>query len=136
MPKPKIQNRQERASQQIQREMAELIRTELKDPRVGFVTITDLEVTRDYSHAKVFYTLMAGEDPETQKALERASGFLRSQLGKRINMYSVPQLHFVYDHSVEHGMALSALIDKAAATISPDSEEDGAEEADSEEKND
>lgn len=135
MPKPKIQNRQERASQQIQREMAELIRTELKDPRVGFVTITDLEVTRDYSHAKVFYTLMEGEDPETQKALERSSGFLRSQLGKRINMYSVPQLHFVYDHSVEHGMALSALIDKAAATIRPDGEDDQASDS-AEESND
>ena len=122
MPKPKIQNRQERASQQIQREIAELIRLELKDPRVGFVTITDVEVTRDYSHAKIFYTLMQGENAETQDALTRSSGFLRSQLGKRINLYSVPQLHFVYDQSVEHGMALSALIDKAAATIRPEDE--------------
>lgn len=127
MPKPKIQNRQERAAQQIQREIAELIRLEVKDPRVGFVTITDVDVTRDYSHAKIFYTLMQGESAETQDALTRSSGFLRSQLGKRINLYSVPQLHFVYDHSVEHGMALSALIDKAAATIRPD--EEGADDS-------
>lgn len=130
MPKQKIHNRQERAAQQIQRDLAELIRLELKDPRVGFVTITDVEVTRDYAHAKVFYTLMQGENAETQAALTRSAGFLRSQLGRRITLFSVPQLHFVYDHSVEHGMALTALIDQAAATIRPLEDEDAADDAD------
>lgn len=125
MAKPKIQNRPERVAQQIQREMAELVRLELKDPRVGFVTITDVEVTRDYSHAKVFYTLMQGQDAETQAALERSAGFLRSELGRRIKLYSIPQLHFHYDTSVERGMALSALIDQAASTShsTPDDDE-------------
>lgn len=130
MPKQKIHNRQERAAQQIQRDLADLIRTELKDPRVGFVTITDVEVTRDYAHAKVFYTLMGGENADTQAALTRSAGFLRSQLGRRITLFSVPQLHFAYDHSVEHGMALTALIDQAAATIRPLEDEDAADDAD------
>lgn len=123
------QNRQERIAQQIQREMAEMIRLELKDPRIGFVTVTDVEVTRDYSHAKVFYTLLNGADEETQATLERSAGFLRSQLGRRIKMYSVPQLHFHYDRSVEYGVGLSALIDQANAQSSANPEEAGESEA-------
>jgi len=116
---PKDFTRSDRVQQQMQRELAQLIRMEMKDPRVGFVTITDVEVTRDMSHAKVFYTLMTGAEAETQKTLERSSGFLRSELSRRIKLFKTPELHFVYDTSVEHGMSLDKLIEEAVKTAAP-----------------
>ncbi len=112
-------SRSDRVAQQIQRELAEIIRLELKDPRIGFVTITDVEVTRDYSFAKVFYTLMKGEDADTQATLNRSAGFLRSELSRRIKLFKMPELRFAYDHSVEHGMSLDQLIDSAMKTTRP-----------------
>ncbi|MBE0621123.1 MAG: 30S ribosome-binding factor RbfA [Burkholderiales bacterium] len=106
-----------RVADQIQRELAEIIRTELKDPRVAMITLTGVEVTADYAHAKVFYTLMgdAGQRAETEAGLKQAGGFLRSQIARRIKLHSTPQLHFVYDASVERGFELSRLIDEAVA---------------------
>ncbi|TAK65625.1 MAG: 30S ribosome-binding factor RbfA [Betaproteobacteria bacterium] len=106
-----------RVADQIQRELAEIIRTELKDPRVAMITLTGVEVTADYAHAKVFYTLMgsAEQRAETEVGLKKAGGFLRSQLARRIKLHSIPQLHFVYDASVERGFELSRLIDAAVA---------------------
>ncbi len=114
---PKGPARSLRVADQIQRELAEIIRTELKDPRVGMITLTGVEVTADYSHAKVFYTLMgsAAERAETESGLKQAGGFLRSQIARRIKLHSIPQLHFVYDASVERGFELSRLIDEAVA---------------------
>ncbi|HQT26004.1 MAG TPA: 30S ribosome-binding factor RbfA, partial [Burkholderiales bacterium] len=86
-------SRTERIAQQIQRELAELLRTEVKDPRIGMVTITDVEVSRDYSHAKVYYTALGSEREEIAKGLNRAAGFLHSQLFHRLKLRVVPQLH-------------------------------------------
>ncbi len=107
--------RTERVAEQIQRELAELLRLEVKDPRVRMVTLTGVEVARDYSHAKVFYTTLQGADKAVQQGLERASGFLRSQLAHAMKLRVMPQLHFVYDTSVERGAHLSQLIDQAIA---------------------
>ncbi len=114
---PKGPARSLRVADQIQRELAEIIRTELKDPRVAMITLTGVEVTADYSHAKVFYTLMGGaaQRAETEAGLKQAGGFLRSQIARRIKLHSIPQLHFVYDASVERGFELSRLIDEAVA---------------------
>jgi ribosome-binding factor A len=114
---PKGPARSLRVADQIQRELAEIIRTELKDPRVAMITLTGVEVTADYAHAKVFYTLMgsAEQRAETEVGLKQASGFLRSQIARRIKLHSIPQLHFVYDASVERGFELSRLIDEAVA---------------------
>ncbi|MDK2125387.1 30S ribosome-binding factor RbfA [Parachitinimonas caeni] len=116
-------SRSDRIAQQIQRELAELLRTELKDPRLGFVTITDVEVTRDYSVAKVFFTLMRGEDSQTQIILERSAGFLRRELSRRITLFKMPELRFSYDHSVERGMSLDRLIDEAVKSSRTDADE-------------
>lgn len=107
--------RTERIAQQIQRELAELLRTEVKDPRIGMVTITGVEVTRDYAHAKVFYTALGDEKnhADIDEGLQRAAGFLHSQLFHRLKLRVVPQLHFEYDTSVERGVYLSRLIDEA-----------------------
>ncbi len=110
--------RTERVAEQIQRELAELLRLEVKDPRVRMVTLTGVEVARDYSHAKVFYTTLQGADKAVQQGLERAAGFLRSQLAHSMKLRVMPQLHFVYDTSVERGARLSQLIDEAVASDS------------------
>ena len=114
---PKEFSRSARVAEQIKRELAELIRLEVKDPRVGFISLTDVEVSPDYSHAKVFFTSMYGEErvDEILAGLRRASGFLRREIGKRVRVHTTPELHFVYDRSVEQGSRLSALIDKAIA---------------------
>jgi ribosome-binding factor A len=114
---PKDFHRTRRVADQIQRELAEIVRLELKDPRVGVITITDVEVAPDYAHAKIFFTRL-GEPQQIAESLEglqRAAGFLRSQLAKRMKIHGIPQLHFIYDTSVERGMQLSSLIDQAIA---------------------
>lgn len=111
------QQRIRRVADQIRRELSDLISTELKDPRLGLITLTGVEVSSDLAHAKVFFTSLA--DParraETVAGLRRAAGFLRSALGARLALYSVPELRFMYDESVESGMRLARLIDEAVA---------------------
>ena len=107
--------RVDRVKEQIMRELAELVRTELKDPRAGLITINDVEVTRDYSHATVYYTVLNGDRAASAQALEKAKGFLRSELSRRITVFRTPELHFEYDESLERGVNLSQLIDQAAA---------------------
>lgn len=125
---PKDHSRPHRVAEQIQRELAELLQLELKDPRVGMVTLTGVEVTPDYAHAKVYFTLLNQGHPleETLVGLNRAAGFLRSQLAHRMRLRIVPQLHFVFDSSVERGVQLTHLIDDAVALedSKPSSEED------------
>ncbi|HEX6827995.1 MAG TPA: 30S ribosome-binding factor RbfA [Burkholderiales bacterium] len=118
---PRDYPRTERIAEQIQRELAELIRLEVKDPRVGFVTLTGVEVTRDYSHAKVFFTTLGGEEEHaaTGDGLSRAAGFLRSQLAHRLNTRVVPQLHFVFDASVERGIRVTQLIEEGLPRAEP-----------------
>ncbi|MDO9064511.1 MAG: 30S ribosome-binding factor RbfA [Sulfuricella sp.] len=107
-----------RVAEQIQRELADLIQMEVKDPRVGLVTLTGVEVTQDYAHAKVYFTTMksAEQAPKAQAGLEHAAGFLRTQLAHRMKLRIMPQLHFIYDTSVENGVRLSQLIDEAVAS--------------------
>ena len=110
-------SRKDRVAEQIRRELAELIRSELKDPRVGMISITDVGVTADYAHAKIFFSTLAGSEhvAEVMTGLQKASGFLRRELGKRISIHMTPQLHFVFDESLERGADLSQLIQKAVA---------------------
>lgn len=112
---PRDYSRTQRVADQIQREIAELIETEVKDPRVRMITITGVEVTRDYAHAKIFYTTLNDKEDNVaiEAGLDHASGFLRSQLSSRMRLRVIPQLHFIYDESVERGLYLSRLIDKA-----------------------
>jgi ribosome-binding factor A len=111
-------SRADRVSEQIHRELSELLR-QVKDPRLArllpLVTLTGVEVTPDYAHAKVFYTSLAGDEhaAEIGKGLHRCSGFLRRELGRRVRIHHLPELHFVYDASVERGTRLSNLIDEA-----------------------
>lgn len=121
-----IPGRGQRVADQIQRDLAELIAMEVKDPRVGMITLTEVQLTPDYAHAKVFFTTLI-DDPaaiqNTVLALKKAAGFLRVQLGRRLHIHTLPELHFVYDTSTSRGAALSKLIDEANATRAKESDE-------------
>jgi len=116
-----------RVADQIQRDLSEIIAFELKDPRVGMVTLTEVQVTPDYAHAKVYFTLLQDgkeEIKQTVEGLAKAAGYLRNQLGKRLHIHTLPQLHFVHDTSTSRGMQMSALIDEANAVRAKDFDED------------
>lgn len=117
-PMPREFPRTRRVGEQIQRELAELIREEVKDPRLGMVTILGVQVSRDLSHAKVFVSVLGDHDQvaESLRILKRVAGFLRHALGQRMVIRTVPQLQFVHDESVERGSRLSSLIDEAVAS--------------------
>jgi ribosome-binding factor A len=111
---PRDFNRSERVAGQIRRDLATLLQKELKDPEVGFVSLSDVEVSRDLSHAKVYITCFDPESaPTSIKALKRAAPFLRSRLAKMMRMRHVPELHFAHDDSVEKGSHIDDLISKA-----------------------
>ena len=116
-----------RVADQIQRDLAEIIAYGLKDPRIGMITITEVQVTPDYAHAKVFFTMLK-DDKESVKStvagLTAAAGFIRKELGKRLHIHTLPQLHFVHDTSTSRGMEMSILIDQANATRAADAEPD------------
>lgn len=124
---PHNSQRARRIADQLQREIAELVRLELKDPRVGMVTLTGVEVGADYAHAKVFFTVLGSASlvQETERALQHAAGFLRTRLSHRLRLRTVPQLHFVFDASVERGMRLSRLIEESVHPASGGEDEGG-----------
>ena len=111
-------NRSFQIADQIQRDLSELIARELKDPRVGMVTINAVEVTPDYAHAKVFFSILVGEPEETTEALNQAAGFLRTHLFKRLHIHTVPTLHFQFDRTTERAADMNALIAKAVSSRS------------------
>ncbi|TWH77385.1 ribosome-binding factor A [Azomonas agilis] len=112
-------SRTQRIGDQMQRELALLIQREIKDPRLGMVTLTAVEVSRDLGHAKVYITVMTAGADELQRIqqsleiLQEAAGFLRMMLGKVMKVRTIPQLHFHYDASIRRGAELSALIERA-----------------------
>ena len=118
MPKRKTAtpNRAFKVADQIQRDLTELIARELKDPRVGMVTLQAVEVTPDYAHAKVFFSLLMGDPAETAEALNQAAGFLRNGLFKRLHIHTVPTLHFVFDRTSERAADMNALIARAVSS--------------------
>ena len=113
-------NRSFKVADQIQRDLADLIARELKDPRAGMVTIQAVEVTPDYAHAKVFYSLLNGDPEQTTQGLNAAAGFLRSGLFKRLHIHTVPTLHFVFDRTTERAADMNALIAKAVSSRAKD----------------
>ena len=118
-------SRSDRIAEQVRRELADLLRHEVKDPRLAphlpLLTLTDVEVSADYTHARVFYTTLGDETAqrELEAGLGRLGGYLRRELGRRIRIHHIPQLHFQFDSSVERGTRLSRLIDEVVADGEP-----------------
>jgi len=113
--KRSIPNRSFRVADQIQRDVAELIR-DLKDPRIGMLTVNSVEVTPDYAHATILFSLLIGDPQECETALNEAAGFIRNGLFKRLQIHTVPTLHFKFDRTTERALELSELIAKANST--------------------
>jgi len=114
---PREFKRSERVAGSLRRELAQLIQMEVKDPEVGFISLSDVEVSRDLAHAKVFVTVFESEKADSSlKALKRAAGYLRRRLGQEMRIHSVPELHFFHDSSVETGQRMDGLIEAAVAS--------------------
>ena len=103
-----------RVGEQLKKELSQLLQQELKDPRIGFVTITSVEMSRDLEHAKVFVSVMGDEEQKkkTLEGLEKAKGFLRSEAGRRLGIRRTPEIVFKLDHSIEHGQRISKLLEE------------------------
>lgn len=116
-----------RLNEQVRRELTELLRREVRDPRIGIVTITDVEVSPDLYHAKVFYSVM-GEDEDRSSAAEglrAAAGFLRTEIGRRMHIRRAPELHFTYDDTLRHAMHIEQLLREARASSGDAMSDDG-----------
>lgn len=124
-----IPQRGVRVAEQLMQELAGMIRTEVKDPRVGFVTLTGVELTPDYAYANIYFTVLP-DDPETVakalQGLQRASGFLRSHIGRRVRIHTTPELRFKHDASVERGAHMAVLINQANARRAADADPEPA----------
>lgn len=115
-------NRTDRVADQIQRELANLIQFEVKDPRVGMVTITAVEVSKEFENARIFFTVLGDEKTQvsTAEGLNRAAGFLRREIARRLKLRTTPELHFRYDKSIDHAAKMSELISTAVGEKNTD----------------
>lgn len=106
--------RSDRVAQELQKEIAIILQREVKDPRIGMVTVSDVEVSRDLAYAKIFVTFLFDNDQEAikqgMKGLEKASPYIRSLVGKVMRLRIVPELRFIYDESLVEGMRMSNLV--------------------------
>jgi ribosome-binding factor A len=105
-----------RVAEQIQKDLAELIPRELRDPRLGFVTLTEVELTPDYAYATVYFSVLTGSAEDSERALNDSSGYLRNLIFKKMHIHTVPTLRFKHDVSVERGAEMSRLIDDALSS--------------------
>ncbi len=113
--------RSDRVSQLLQRELAILIRQEVKDPRLpGLITISSTEMSKDLGHAKIYFTVFNGDPKIAETILNAAASYLRSLVAKTLTLRTAPQLHFIYDKSVEYGSRLSRLIDQVNQSSNDD----------------
>jgi len=118
--------RTDRIAGMIQRTLSELIRREIKDPRMpALVTISAVKVSADLAHAKVYFTVYGNDVEQTGRLLNNASSYLRTALARSIKLRTIPQLHFVYDESIEYGRRLSKLIDQVNPSEDSEEEHDG-----------
>ena len=102
--------RSDRVSDQMKREIADILMRKIKDPRIGFVTVTDVELSHDLRNAKVFVSVYGGNKEETFKGLNSACAFIRSELGRRMSMRCVPEILFRFDSTVEQGAHIMELL--------------------------
>ena len=116
MAKKPATDRTIRISEQIKKDVSILIQREMRDPRIGLVTIQEVQLTPDYVHAKLFFTVLGADSKVTEKVLNESAGFLRNHLFKMLRIHTVPTLHFVFDSSLEKAIELSSLIDAANST--------------------
>lgn len=126
---PREFRRSDRVAGSLRRELAQILQQEVKDPEVGFISLSDVEVTRDLAHAKVFVTVFEPDKAVSSiRALNQAAGYLRMRLGQQMRIRSVPELHFHHDASVETGRQMDELIESALSSDRQDSADDNPED--------
>ena len=134
-----MSQRKGRLQEDIKREISDIVAKQVKDPLLGFVSITDVDLSRDGSHAKVFFSVYGEEKQQLQtvEGLQRAKGFVRTELGKRIRVRHVPELHFIYDPSIEQGSRINQILKELNPSDSDSSSErSGSPESESEKGSD
>lgn len=104
--------RPERVAELIKKEVSSLLQKEIKDPRIGFVTVTDVEVSGDLRHAKVFISILNGDKEETMEGLAATEGFVRREIGKKIRLRYIPEIMFRYDESIETGTRVFKILEE------------------------
>lgn len=121
-----MENRQKRLGELLKHEISDMILREIKDPRIGFVSITDVEVSPDLRHAKVYISVLGTESERKSSlaGLRSAVGFMRREIGSRLRLKYTPDLSIVYDNSIEHGSHILELIDSVVEKKSEDSHEE------------
>lgn len=104
--------RANRVAEQMKKDLGEIVNQKLKDPRVGFLTITDVDVTNDLQHAKIYVSVLGDEEEKEQTlaALDNASGFIRTEIGKRVRLRKVPEIQFLFDEAFEYGTKIDAIL--------------------------
>ncbi len=115
-------NRADRVSDLLKEEISRMLCREVKDPSIGFITITGVDVSRDLQSARIFYTIFGDERQvhESAVALRRVSSFIKKNLGKRLRMRYIPDIAFRYDHSLEYGEKIDAILDRLKELQEPD----------------
>jgi len=125
---PKEFDRSKRVQALLQRQLADIIRSQVKDPRVEVVTIADVEVSKDLSHARIFVSDLDAESAQRSvEALNNAAGFIRRVLKERISIRTIPELRFIYDESIERGSRLYSLIEEISAADSQRTDDDSSD---------
>ena len=123
-------SRSDRIEEQIKRDLSQIIFRELKNPNVKLISLTAVEITPDYAHAKIFFTTF-DDTPEqieiVQNALNQAAGFLRKELSKGLHLHTLPSLHFVFDNSLLQGQAMDKVIQKAMEKTNQSQNEENSE---------
>ena len=122
--------RSSRIADQGARDLAEIIPRELRDPRIGLVTITGCEITPDYAHARVFFTVLGTNPEDSEAGLNAAAGHLRNLIFRKMTIHTVPTLHFVHDTSVAHGFAMDRVIREAMEVTRAGEQKAGADSLD------
>jgi ribosome-binding factor A len=107
-------HRSERLGELIKTEFGSIVQRDLKDPRIGFVSVMDVEVSNDYSHVKIFVSIMGDDEAKrlTMEGLESAKGFIRTELGHRIRLRHTPEVHIIADNSIENGSRIFELLNE------------------------
>lgn len=117
----KSSNRATRMADQIHKDIMAILRNKVKDPRINWVTVNEVEVTNDYSLAKIYYSVLdTSKQAGIAKALESAKGFIRSELSKGLTTYTVPELRFIFDTALERGSHILSLISKVSEEFVPE----------------
>ena len=118
--------RQERVQEQLVHELSDIIRTDLRDPRIGFITLTGAEISRDLRHSKVYFSVLGDDQAkkDTLTALKSATGLLRSTFAKRVKMRVAPEITFEYDDGISRGQRIFQLLDEVQDDLKPRPEEE------------